>query len=48
MPLPVVAPQLVMNGSVVAQRHFNLAVGHIERQERDDSAAAGVQDQPFG
>lgn len=48
VPLAIVAPQLVMNGSVVAQRHLDLAISQIESQQRDDSAAACVQDQPFG
>lgn len=48
MPLAIVAPQLVMNGSVVAQRHLDLAISQIESQQRDQSTAACVQDQPFG
>lgn len=48
VPLPIVASQLVVNCSVVAQRHLDLAISQIESQQRDDSAAACVQDQPFG
>lgn len=48
MPHPIVAPQLVTNGSVVAQRQLDLAVSQIESQQGDDSAAACVEDQPFG
>lgn len=48
VPLPIVAPQLVLDDSVVAQRHLDLAVGQVESQQRDGSAAAYVEDQPFG
>lgn len=48
VPLPIVAPQLVLDDSVVAQRHPDLAVGQVESQQRDGSAAAYVEYQPFG
>lgn len=48
VPLPIVAPQLVLDDSVVAQRHLDLAVGQVESQQRDGSAAAYVEYQPFG
>lgn len=47
VPFPVVAPQLVLDGSVVAQRQPQLAVGQVESEQRDGSAAACVEDQPF-
>lgn len=48
VPVPIVALLLVLDGSAVAQGHPDLAIGHVQSQQRDDASARHVQDQTFG
>lgn len=48
MPGPVVAPLIVLDDSVVAEGHLDLAIGHVESQEGDGSSAGYMENQPFG
>jgi len=48
VPVPVVAPLLVLDDSVLPEGHPDLAVGHVERQQGDGSSAGHVEDQPSG
>lgn len=48
VPVAVIAPLLVLDDSVLPKRHLDLAVGHVQSQERDGSSSCYVQDEPFG
>lgn len=48
VPVSIVALLLVLDDSVLPQRHLDLATGHVQSQQGYDSSPCQVEDQPIG
>lgn len=47
VPVPVVAPPLVEDGSLLPKRHLDLAIGDVQSEQGNGSRPWNVEDEPF-
>lgn len=47
VPVPIVAPLLVEDDSLLPKRHLDLAIGDVQSEQGNGSRPWNVEDQPF-
>lgn len=47
VPVPIVAPLLVEDESLLPKQHLDLAIGYVQSEQGNSSRPWNVEDQPF-